>query len=61
MKSIDNIEHQIKTGNQKFIESDLQPFLRISSNTLNKEGILRSPIFQAFAKKLKSIKVISIP
>ena len=45
MKSIDNIENQIKTGNQKFIESDLQPFLRISSNTLNKEGILRAKNF----------------
>jgi len=45
MKSIDIIENQIKNGNKKFIESDLQPFLRISSNTLNKEGILKAKNF----------------
>ncbi|MHA1988061.1 MAG: M20/M25/M40 family metallo-hydrolase [Promethearchaeota archaeon] len=45
MKSIDNIENRIKTGNKKFIESDLQPFLRIPSNTLNKEGISKAKNF----------------
>jgi acetylornithine deacetylase/succinyl-diaminopimelate desuccinylase-like protein len=45
MKSIDNIENQIKFGNKKFIESDLQPFLRIRSETLNKKGILNAKNF----------------
>jgi len=66
MKSIDNIENQIKTGNKKFIESDLQPFLRISSNTLNKEGIISGKNFiltyiSSFCEEIKEYQGIINP
>jgi acetylornithine deacetylase/succinyl-diaminopimelate desuccinylase-like protein len=61
MKSIDNIENQIKIGNKKFIESDLQPFLKIPSETLNKEGILKTKSFflsyiSDFCEEIKEYK-----
>lgn len=45
MKSIDNIENSIKIGNKKFIESELQHFLRIPSETCNKKGISKAKNF----------------
>lgn len=39
MNSIPKIEDLLKNSNKNFIETELLPFLRIPSNTLNKEGI----------------------
>lgn len=43
--SIQKIEDLIKKGNEEFIEYELKPFLRIPSNTLNKEGIMKAVDF----------------
>ncbi|MFX1313674.1 MAG: M20/M25/M40 family metallo-hydrolase, partial [Promethearchaeota archaeon] len=45
MKSLDKIESSIKVSNKEFIEKELLPFLRIPSNTLNKEGITKAKSF----------------
>ena len=45
MKSNDTIENKLKISNKKFIETDLLPFLRIPSETLNKEGIIKAKEF----------------
>ncbi|MHA1930935.1 MAG: M20/M25/M40 family metallo-hydrolase [Promethearchaeota archaeon] len=45
MKSLDNFETELKRSNEKFVETDLLPFLRIPSETLNKEGIVKSKEF----------------
>ncbi|MHA2128931.1 MAG: M20/M25/M40 family metallo-hydrolase [Promethearchaeota archaeon] len=45
MSSITNFENLIKKSNKKFIESDLQPFLRIPSSTLNRKGISNAKNF----------------
>ncbi|MFX1574512.1 MAG: M20/M25/M40 family metallo-hydrolase [Promethearchaeota archaeon] len=42
MKSLDKIGSLITESNKEFIENELQPFLRIPSNTLNKEGTLKA-------------------
>ena len=39
------IEDLIKHNNEEFIENELRPFLRIPSNTLNKEGIVKAVDF----------------
>ena len=43
--SIQKIEDLIKHNNEEFIENELRPFLRIPSNTLNKEGIVKAVDF----------------
>ena len=45
MKSLVTFENKLKKSNKKFIETDLLPFLRIPSETLNKEGILKTKEF----------------
>jgi hypothetical protein len=45
MKSNDTIKNKLKKGNKTFIETDLLPFLRIPSVTLNKEGIIKAKDF----------------
>jgi len=43
--SIHKFEDLIKHSNEYFIENELKPFLRIPSNTLNKEGITKAVDF----------------
>ena len=45
MKSLVTFENKLKKSNKKFIETDLLPFLRIPSETLNKEGIIKAKEF----------------
>ena len=45
MNSFNNFANIIDKTNIEFIKNDLQPFLRIPSNTLNKEGILNAKTF----------------
>jgi len=45
MKSLDKMASLIRESNKEFIEKELQPFLRIPSNTLNKKGILKAKSF----------------
>ncbi len=45
MKSLDKKESLIRESNKDFIEKELEPFLRIPSNTLNKKGILKAKSF----------------
>ena len=60
MKSNDKIEKEIRNSNKEFIENDLRPFLRIPSNTLNREGILKAKdfIISYISDFCKEIKVI---
>ena len=43
--SIHNFEDLIQKNNEEFIENELIPFLKIPSNTLNKEGIVKAVDF----------------
>ncbi|MBA7654872.1 Succinyl-diaminopimelate desuccinylase [subsurface metagenome] len=43
--SMQKIEDLIKYNNEEFIENELRPFLRIPSNTINKEGIVKAVNF----------------
>ena len=43
--SIQKFEDLIRQSNEDFIENELKPFLRIPSNTLNKEGIVKAVNF----------------
>ena len=66
MKSLDKIESLIRESNKEFIEKDLQPFLRIPSNTLNKKGILKAKSFltsyiSKFSERIEEIKGIINP
>ncbi|MHA2088809.1 MAG: M20/M25/M40 family metallo-hydrolase, partial [Promethearchaeota archaeon] len=45
MKSINPIANKLKITNEKFIETALIPFLQISSETLNSEGIIKAKDF----------------
>ncbi len=59
--SISNMKDIIKQTNAEFIENELKPFLRIPSNTLNKEGIETAVDFiksylSGFCDELKEIK-----
>ena len=59
--SISKIKEIIKQTNTKFIEKELKPFLRIPSNTLNKEGIEKAINFiksylSGFCDEVKEIK-----
>jgi len=40
--SVKKITESIRNSNDEFIENELRPFLRISSNTLNHEGIIEA-------------------
>ncbi|MFX0083335.1 MAG: M20/M25/M40 family metallo-hydrolase [Candidatus Hodarchaeota archaeon] len=42
MKPINKIENDLKNRNKNFIDNELRPFLRIPSNTTNKEGIQKT-------------------
>jgi acetylornithine deacetylase/succinyl-diaminopimelate desuccinylase-like protein len=42
MKPINKIESKLKNSNKEFIDNELRPFLRIPSNTTNKEGIQKA-------------------
>ncbi|MFW9940942.1 MAG: M20/M25/M40 family metallo-hydrolase [Candidatus Thorarchaeota archaeon] len=45
MKPINKIENNLKNSNKEFIDNELRPFLRIPSNTTNKEGIQKAKEF----------------
>ena len=45
MEPINKIESKIKNNNKEFIDKELRPFLRIPSNTMNKEGIQKAKDF----------------
>ena len=45
MNSIPKFEELLENSNKNFIKTDLLPFLRIPSNTLNKEGINKAKEF----------------
>ncbi|MFW9825319.1 MAG: M20/M25/M40 family metallo-hydrolase [Candidatus Thorarchaeota archaeon] len=45
MKPNDTFANKIKGSNEEFIKSDLVPFLRVPSDTLNKKGILQTKDF----------------
>lgn len=45
MKSNDTFVNKIRGSNEEFIKTDLLPFLRIPSDTLNKKGILQAKDF----------------
>jgi len=61
MNSFDEIESLIRESNKEFIGKDLQPFLRIPSNTLNKKGASIAKNFitsyiSEFSEKIEEIE-----
>ena len=61
MKSNNNIENIVIKSNREFLENELTPFLRIPSNTLNKEGINQAKEYiisyiSGFCKEIKEIE-----
>ncbi|MFX1320366.1 MAG: M20/M25/M40 family metallo-hydrolase [Promethearchaeota archaeon] len=61
MKSNNNIKNIVIKSNREFLENELLPFLRIPSNTLNKEGINLAKEYiisytSGFCKEIKEIE-----
>lgn len=66
MKSINKIESELKNSNNDFIDNDLRPFLRIPSNTSNKEGIQKAKDYiisyiNSFSEEITEYQGISNP
>ncbi len=66
MKSINKIESELKNSNNDFIDNDLRPFLRIPSNTSNKEGIQKAKDYiifyiNSFSEEIAEYQGISNP
>ncbi len=66
MKSINKIESELKNSNNDFIDNDLRPFLRIPSNTSNKEGIQKAKDYiisyiNSFSEEITEYQEISNP
>lgn len=66
MKPINKIESELKNSNIDFIDNELRPFLRIPSNTSNKEGIQKAKDYiisyiNSFSEEITEYQGISNP